>query len=146
MSIVIISNSLLTTVQDSGRGGFRRFGVNTNGAMDKTVVRLINILLENDENEAVLEMHFPAPKILFGGVSEHEQLQCRQVRISRILNCAETFYSTKRIPLQDIFSTVSANCCCVKLLQRRTAANLSPKSGFSFFISGLKLFSPRNIC
>ena len=33
--------------------------------MDNTAVRLINILLGNDENEAVLEMHFPAPKILF---------------------------------------------------------------------------------
>ena len=28
-------------------------------------MRLINILLGNDENEAVLEMHFPAPEILF---------------------------------------------------------------------------------
>ncbi len=33
--------------------------------MDKTAVRLINILLGNDENEAVIEMHFPAPEILF---------------------------------------------------------------------------------
>lgn len=65
MSIVIISNSLLTTIQDLGRKGFQRFGVNNNGAMDKTAVRLINILLGNDENEAVLEIHFPAPKILF---------------------------------------------------------------------------------
>lgn len=65
MSIVISSNSLLTTVQDLGRKGFRRFGVNNNGAMDNTAVRLVNILLGNDENEAVLEMHFPAPKILF---------------------------------------------------------------------------------
>ncbi len=33
--------------------------------MDKTAARLINILLGNDENEAVLEMHFPAAQILF---------------------------------------------------------------------------------
>lgn len=33
--------------------------------MDMTAARLINILLGNDENEAVLEMHFPAPKIVF---------------------------------------------------------------------------------
>jgi len=52
-------------VQDLGRGDFRHFGVNPNGAMDKKAVRLINILLGNDENEAVLEIHFPAPKILF---------------------------------------------------------------------------------
>lgn len=53
------------TVQDSGRNGFRRFGINPGGAMDKTAVRLINILLGNAENEAVLEIHFSAPVIKF---------------------------------------------------------------------------------
>jgi antagonist of KipI len=65
MSIVFLTNSPLTTVQDLGRKHFRRFGINPNGAMDKTAVRLINILLGNDDRESVLEMHFPAPKILF---------------------------------------------------------------------------------
>ncbi len=59
------TNGIMTTVQDLGRNGFRSFGVNPNGAMDKHAVRLINILLENDENEAVIELHFPAPKIRF---------------------------------------------------------------------------------
>lgn len=31
--------------------------------MDRTAARLINTLLGNDENEAALEMHFPAPEI-----------------------------------------------------------------------------------
>jgi len=65
MSILIQKSGLLSTIQDLGRTHFRRFGINPNGAMDKTAVRLINILLDNDETEAVLEMHFPAPKILF---------------------------------------------------------------------------------
>jgi antagonist of KipI len=65
MSLLILRSGILSTVQDLGRNGFRRFGINPNGAMDKTAVRLINILLGNDETEAVLEMHFPAPKILF---------------------------------------------------------------------------------
>ncbi len=65
MSLLIQTNSLLTTVQDLGRNGFRALGINPNGAMDKIALRLINILLDNDENEAVLEIHFPAPKILF---------------------------------------------------------------------------------
>ena len=56
---------MLTTVQDLGRNGFRRFGINQNGAMDRIAVRLINSLLGVDENAAVLEMHFPAPEILF---------------------------------------------------------------------------------
>lgn len=65
MSLLITKEGLLATVQDTGRNGFRRFGINPNGAMDKTAVRLINILLGNKEAEAVIEMHFPAPEILF---------------------------------------------------------------------------------
>ena len=45
MSILFLTNSLLTTIQDFGRSGFRSFGVNPNGAMDNKAVRLINILL-----------------------------------------------------------------------------------------------------
>ena len=65
MSILFQKSGLLTTIQDLGRKGFRRFGINPNGAMDLRAARLINILLRNDETEAVLEIHFPAPEILF---------------------------------------------------------------------------------
>ena len=65
MSIVINKAGILTTVQDLGRKGFRRFGINPNGVMDVIAVRLINVLLGSDENAAVLEMHFPAPEIAF---------------------------------------------------------------------------------
>ncbi len=65
MSILINKSGILTTIQDLGRKGFRKFGINPNGAMDKTAVRLINVLLSNDEAEAVLEIHFPAPEIVF---------------------------------------------------------------------------------
>ncbi len=65
MSILIQKPGILTTVQDLGRTGFRRFGINPNGAMDKIAARLINSLLGNDENAPVLEMHFPAAEILF---------------------------------------------------------------------------------
>ncbi len=65
MSILVQKSGILSTIQDLGRKGFRKFGINPNGAMDSHAVRLINILLGNDETEAVLEMHFPAPKLLF---------------------------------------------------------------------------------
>lgn len=65
MSLLIKKEGLLSTIQDAGRNNFRRFGINPNGAMDKTAARLINILLGNDETEAVIEMHFPAPEIVF---------------------------------------------------------------------------------
>ena len=65
MSLVIRKPGILTTVQDLGRFGSRSLGVNPNGPMDVTAARAINIALGNDENAAVLEMHFPAPEIEF---------------------------------------------------------------------------------
>lgn len=65
MSILIKKPGMLTTVQDRGRNGYRRLGINPGGVMDRTAARLINILLGNDENEAVIEMHFPAAEIVF---------------------------------------------------------------------------------
>ena len=65
MSILFKKSSILSTIQDSGRNGFRRFGINPNGAMDVSAARLINILLGNIESEAILEMHFPAPILKF---------------------------------------------------------------------------------
>ena len=65
MSLRFLTDSILTTVQDTGRNGYRALGINPNGAMDKKAARLINILIGNNEDEAVLEIHFPAPKILF---------------------------------------------------------------------------------
>ncbi|MCW5960246.1 MAG: biotin-dependent carboxyltransferase [Pyrinomonadaceae bacterium] len=65
MTLEIVSGGLLSTIQDLGRNGFRRFGINPNGAMDKKALRLINLLLGNDEDEAAIEMHFPAAVIRF---------------------------------------------------------------------------------
>jgi antagonist of KipI len=65
MSILIKKPGILTTVQDLGRFGNRRYGINPTGAMDPKAVRLINALLGNDEHEAVLEMHFPSAELEF---------------------------------------------------------------------------------
>jgi antagonist of KipI len=65
MSILIRKEGILTTIQDLGRIGNRRFGINPSGAMDRTAVRLLNILVGNDENETVFEMHFPAGLLEF---------------------------------------------------------------------------------
>ena len=65
MSLLILKEGILTTIQDLGRFGHKRFGVNQTGVMDAGAARLINILLGNHQAEAVLEMHFPADEILF---------------------------------------------------------------------------------
>ncbi len=65
MSLLLEKPGILTTVQDLGRQGYRRFGINPGGVMDRCAARLINILLGNDENDAVLEMHFSAAQMVF---------------------------------------------------------------------------------
>jgi antagonist of KipI len=40
-------------------------GINPGGAMDRIAMRVANMLLGNDQNEAVIEMHFPAAEIQF---------------------------------------------------------------------------------
>jgi antagonist of KipI len=65
LSILINRPGILSTVQDLGRYGYQRFGVNPSGVMDRIAVRLINVLLGNDESEAVIEMHFPAAEVTF---------------------------------------------------------------------------------
>lgn len=60
-----IKSGLLSTYQNLGNNGLRHLGVNPSGAMDRFSVRVLNIALQNDENQPVLEMHFPAPEILF---------------------------------------------------------------------------------
>ncbi len=65
MSILIEKAGIFDTVQDLGRYGYQKFGVNPNGAMDQTALRLINLLLRNPENTGAIEFYFPAPVIKF---------------------------------------------------------------------------------
>lgn len=56
MGVEVIKAGILTTVQDLGRYGYQKFGLNINGAMDEGAARVANILVGNDENNAVLEL------------------------------------------------------------------------------------------
>jgi len=49
----------LTTVQDLGRFGFARYGVAPSGALDSVAMRIANLLVDNPEEEAVLEITLP---------------------------------------------------------------------------------------
>lgn len=56
MSIRVIKPGMLTTVQDLGRWGFQKYGVPVSGAMDKDAARIANMLVGNEETDAVLEV------------------------------------------------------------------------------------------
>ena len=64
-NILILSDSIQTSVQDLGRKGYRSFGVPISGAMDKYSAILANKLLNNDQELPVLEITMSGPKIMF---------------------------------------------------------------------------------
>lgn len=55
-TLEILSPGPLTTVQDRGRFGFGRYGVPPSGALDSLSLRIGNLLVDNPEDEACLEI------------------------------------------------------------------------------------------
>lgn len=65
MSIEVIRPGLLSTVQDEGRKGFRRYGIHPGGVMDTFAARAANALVGNSRDAAVLEMTMTGPELRF---------------------------------------------------------------------------------
>jgi biotin-dependent carboxylase-like uncharacterized protein len=68
MSIVlceVVKAGLLTTIQDLGRPGFRKFGVPVSGAMDSASAILANELVGNPAHYSVLEITQTGPALIF---------------------------------------------------------------------------------
>jgi len=55
-TLEILSPGPLTTVQDLGRFGYGRYGVAPSGAVDTFALRIGNLLVENQEDEACIEI------------------------------------------------------------------------------------------
>ncbi|SKA33300.1 antagonist of KipI [Chitinophaga eiseniae] len=65
MSMVVIQQGIMDTIQDKGRYGFQHLGINPGGVMDRIAMAVANGLTGNPVTEALLELHFPAGKYLF---------------------------------------------------------------------------------
>lgn len=63
--IRIKNPGLLTLIQDNGRYGYQQFGVPVSGVMDSFSHRVANILVGNNENEALLEVTILGPEVEF---------------------------------------------------------------------------------
>jgi antagonist of KipI len=72
MSLRIIRQGVLDTIQDLGRYGYQYLGINCNGAMDRFSAQLANALLGKEFSTPVIEIHFPSSQILF----EKETIIC----------------------------------------------------------------------
>ncbi len=65
MGVKFASGGFLTTVQDMGRTGYQESGMSVSGVMDQRSAALANILVGNEENEAVLEITLMGPMMEF---------------------------------------------------------------------------------
>ena len=66
MKLTIQTPGALTTIQDLGRWGYQAIGMPVSGAMDAPALVRGNILLDNPDNAAGLEVTMSGPSILFG--------------------------------------------------------------------------------
>lgn len=65
MSLQIVKQGMLDSIQDGGRYGHQHLGVNPRGAMDLIAMKIANALVGNMPDEPVLEMHYPPAIIRF---------------------------------------------------------------------------------
>jgi len=63
--IKVLKKGLHTSIQDLGRFGYRNFGIPLSGAMDTEAAKLSNLILGNDENDAVMEITLQGPRLQF---------------------------------------------------------------------------------
>src|SRR3954452_5147956 len=56
MKLMVSHAGFFTLVEDVGRIGFRRYGVSVGGALDPHALRIANLLVDNDEGAAGLEI------------------------------------------------------------------------------------------
>lgn len=66
----VLEPGLLTTIQDLGRVGWRRFGVPASGALDRAALRAANRAVGNAPGAAALEFAFPGPTLRAVGQCE----------------------------------------------------------------------------
>jgi biotin-dependent carboxylase-like uncharacterized protein len=65
MPIEVLKPGLATTVQDLGRPGYYHLGIPLSGGMDRFALRAANLLVGNEEGDAVLEVVFLGPELRF---------------------------------------------------------------------------------
>jgi len=65
MAVIVEKGGVLTTIQDSGRFGYEKYGLSTSGPMDWDAFQLANILVGNEPNTSALEITVLGPTLRF---------------------------------------------------------------------------------
>mgnify|MGYP001822496664 CR=1 FL=1 len=63
--INVLKPGFYTKLQDLGRFGFQKYGVPVSGVMDYYSAKLANAIMNNDENDALLEITMTGPTLQF---------------------------------------------------------------------------------
>ncbi|MGB5371065.1 MAG: biotin-dependent carboxyltransferase family protein [Flavobacteriaceae bacterium] len=116
----VLKSGFFTSVQDSGRFGYRDKGVPIAGAMDGHTVRNLNMLLENDGNAAVIEITMTGPTLIF---EEDSFIALGGAEMSATLN-------NEPIQNHKIYRVEAGDILSYGKLQRGFRAYLAIKDGF----------------
>jgi antagonist of KipI len=65
MSIQIIKQGIMDTLQDKGRYGFQHIGIPPCGYLDYLSAQLANVMVSNPIDAPIFELHFPASSFIF---------------------------------------------------------------------------------
>ncbi|MCB0398989.1 MAG: biotin-dependent carboxyltransferase family protein [Winogradskyella sp.] len=90
----VLEAGFYSTIQDTGRFGYREFGVPVSGAMDGYSSGFANALLGNEEHAALIEMTLVGGKfqfleptsIVFSGANMHARLNDKDVAQHKVIN------------------------------------------------------------
>jgi len=63
LTISVIYPGLYTTIQDSGRHGYQRYGVPLSGPMDPRASREANLLVGNQAQDSLMELTLAGPQL-----------------------------------------------------------------------------------
>jgi len=116
----VLNSGLQTTVQDLGRIGFRNFGVPKSGVMDAVSAGFANAILNNNKNDAVLEMALLGPKLEF--------LESTSIVISGAEMCAKL--NDTIISNNKIYKINKGDIVSFEDLLKGTRTYLAVKGGF----------------
>lgn len=98
----VLKSGFFTTVQDKGRFNFRDKGVPVSGVMDAISFHKVNALLENNDNDAVLEITMTGPTVEF---EEDTYISLGGAELSATLNNKQIInYKVYKIKKGDILS------------------------------------------
>ena len=120
MSIEVLSAGMYSSIQDKGRENYRQYGVPLSGVIDNYSAKLANLLLENEEDAALMEITMVGPKLKIN-------------KNTQAVLCglgAEITLNDKTIKINEVFSIQKGAILHIKKITKGCRVYLGVKYGF----------------